>query len=185
MASAGLNLLCAESKKLLVMCLTHNCCLQVSIPGTRHTYRQFKVHKTLRPCRLPLLLHTIHGDENSNSATLLEGHSLYMFATMAYHTNLSWLSFLTDHSSRFDLSDEEIHRLRQLQKANELYYGRGIKWGSPAQNFFCCCCSLFENEKERERGSNLQRQRLASPIAQVLVAQTTQPVQKNRLRDEL
>ena len=42
-----------------------------------------------------------------------------------------------------------------------------------------------EREKERERGSNLWRQRLASPSAQVLVAQTTQPVQKNWLRDEL
>ena len=42
-----------------------------------------------------------------------------------------------------------------------------------------------EREKERERGSNLRRQRLASLTAQVLVAQTTQPVQKNRLRDEL
>ena len=43
----------------------------------------------------------------------------------------------------------------------------------------------FENrEKERERGSDLRRQRLASPTAQVLVAQTTQPVLKNRLRDE-
>ena len=42
-----------------------------------------------------------------------------------------------------------------------------------------------EREKEQERGSNLRRQRLASPTAQVLVAQTTQPVQKNRLRDEL
>ena len=39
-------------------------------------------------------------------------------------------------------------------------------------------------EKERERGS-LRRQRLASPTAQVLGAQTTQPVRKNRLRDEL
>ena len=38
---------------------------------------------------------------------------------------------------------------------------------------------------KRERGSNLRRQRLASPTAQVLVVQTTQPVQKNRLRDEL
>ena len=39
-------------------------------------------------------------------------------------------------------------------------------------------CSLFlENEKEWERGLNLRRQRLASPTAQVLVAQTTQPVQ--------
>ena len=59
------------------------------------------------------------------------------------------------------------------------------------------CCTLLEGEgreentdveereKERERGSNLRRQRLASPTAQVLVAQTTQPVQKNRLRDEL
>ena len=42
-----------------------------------------------------------------------------------------------------------------------------------------------EREKEWERGSNLRRQRLASPTAQVLVAQTTQPVPKNRLRDEL
>ena len=42
-----------------------------------------------------------------------------------------------------------------------------------------------EREKKRERGSNLRRQRLASPTAQVLVAQTTLPVQKNRLRDEL
>ena len=42
-----------------------------------------------------------------------------------------------------------------------------------------------ERIKEWERGSNLRRQRLASPTAQVLVAQTTQPVQKNRLRDEL
>ena len=46
-------------------------------------------------------------------------------------------------------------------------------------------CTLFENEKERERGSNLRRQRLASPAARVIVAQTTRPVQKNRLRDEL
>ena len=36
---------------------------------------------------------------------------------------------------------------------------------------------IEEREKERERGSNLRRQRLASPTAQVLVAQTTQPVQ--------
>ena len=42
-----------------------------------------------------------------------------------------------------------------------------------------------EREKERERGSNLRWQRLASPTAHVLVAQTTQPVRKNRLRDEL
>ena len=44
-----------------------------------------------------------------------------------------------------------------------------------------------ERGKERERGSNLRRRRqhLASPTTQVLVAQTTQPVQKNRLRDEL
>ena len=42
-----------------------------------------------------------------------------------------------------------------------------------------------EREKERKRGSNLRRQHLASPTAQMLVAQTTQPVQKNRLRDEL
>ena len=42
-----------------------------------------------------------------------------------------------------------------------------------------------EREKEREWGSNLWQQRLASPTAQVLVAQTTRPVQKNRLRDEL
>ena len=42
-----------------------------------------------------------------------------------------------------------------------------------------------EREKERERGSNLRRQHLASPTAQVLVAHTTRPVQKNRLRDEL
>ena len=32
-----------------------------------------------------------------------------------------------------------------------------------------------EREKERERGSNLRRQRPASPTAQVLVAQTTRP----------
>ena len=44
---------------------------------------------------------------------------------------------------------------------------------------------VAERKKERERGSNLRRQRLASPTAQVLVAHTTQPVQKNRLRDEL
>ena len=42
-----------------------------------------------------------------------------------------------------------------------------------------------EREKERERGSNLWRQLLASPTVQVLVTQTTQPVLKNRLRDEL
>ena len=42
-----------------------------------------------------------------------------------------------------------------------------------------------EREKERERGSNLPRQRLASPTAQVLVAQTNQPVQKNRLVTKL
>ena len=46
-------------------------------------------------------------------------------------------------------------------------------------------CSLFENEKEQERGSNLRQQCLASPTAHVLVALTTRPVQKNRLRDEL
>ena len=34
-------------------------------------------------------------------------------------------------------------------------------------------CWLFENEKEREQGSNLRRQHLPSPTAQVLVAQTT------------
>ena len=39
--------------------------------------------------------------------------------------------------------------------------------------------------RERERGSNLRRQRLASPTDQVLVAQTTWPVPKNWLRDEL
>ena len=39
-------------------------------------------------------------------------------------------------------------------------------------------CRLFE--KEQESGSNLQRQRLASPTAQVLVAHTTQPVQKKK-----
>ena len=44
---------------------------------------------------------------------------------------------------------------------------------------------IEEREKEREQGSNLRRQRLASPTAQVLVAQTTQPVKKNRLSDEL
>ena len=44
---------------------------------------------------------------------------------------------------------------------------------------------IEKREKERERGSNLRRQRLASPTAPVLVAQTTRPVQKNRLRDEL
>ena len=33
-----------------------------------------------------------------------------------------------------------------------------------------------EREKERERGSNLRRQRLASPTAQVLVAQTTKRI---------
>ena len=42
-----------------------------------------------------------------------------------------------------------------------------------------------EREKERERGSNIRRQRLGSPAAQVLVAQTNWPVQKNRLCDEL
>ena len=36
---------------------------------------------------------------------------------------------------------------------------------------------IEEREKERERGSNLRRQRLASPTAQVLVAQTTQPAE--------
>ena len=45
--------------------------------------------------------------------------------------------------------------------------------------------TVLKKERKRERGSNLRRQRLASPTAQVLVAQTTQPVQKNRLRDEL
>ena len=34
-----------------------------------------------------------------------------------------------------------------------------------------------EREKERERGSNLRRQRLASPTAQVLVTQTIQPAE--------
>ena len=39
---------------------------------------------------------------------------------------------------------------------------------------------VVEREKERERGSNLRRQRLAiaSPTAQVLVAQTTRPVKR-------
>ena len=52
---------------------------------------------------------------------------------------------------------------------------------------FFTCTKVEEREKERERGSNLQRQRqrLASTTAQVLVAQTTQPVLKNRLRGEL
>ena len=44
-------------------------------------------------------------------------------------------------------------------------------------------------QRKRERArvgiSNLRRQCLASPTAQVLVAQTTRPVQKNWLRDEL
>ena len=35
-----------------------------------------------------------------------------------------------------------------------------------------------EREKEREQGSNLRRQRLASPTPQVLVAETNRPVQK-------
>ena len=39
--------------------------------------------------------------------------------------------------------------------------------------------------RERERGSNLRRQRPASPTAQVLVAQTTRAVPKNWLRDQL
>ena len=43
-------------------------------------------------------------------------------------------------------------------------------------DYYTLFCSLFENEKNRERGSNLQRQRLASPTAQVLLAQTTRPV---------
>ena len=43
----------------------------------------------------------------------------------------------------------------------------------------------LKKERKRERGSNLRRQRPASPTAQVLVAQTTRPVQKNRLRGEL
>ena len=38
--------------------------------------------------------------------------------------------------------------------------------------------NVEEREKERDRRSNLRRQRLASPTAQVLVAHTTQPVQK-------
>ena len=61
-----------------------------------------------------------------------------------------------------------------------------IKWSCSScgrkKNFFC---SLFENEKEQERGSNPRWHCLSSPTAQVLVALTTQPVQKNRLRDEL
>ena len=43
---------------------------------------------------------------------------------------------------------------------------------------------LFENEIEREQGSNLRRQDQASRTAQVLVAQTTQPIRKNRRRDQ-
>ena len=35
---------------------------------------------------------------------------------------------------------------------------------------------FLENEKQRERGSNLRRQRQGSPTAQVLVAQTTWPM---------
>ena len=35
-----------------------------------------------------------------------------------------------------------------------------------------------KREKERERGSNLRRQRQTSPTAQVLVAQTTRAVQR-------
>ena len=35
---------------------------------------------------------------------------------------------------------------------------------------------IEEREKERERGSNLRHQRLASPTAQVLVAQTTKRI---------
>ena len=40
-----------------------------------------------------------------------------------------------------------------------------------------------EREKERERGSHLRWQHQASLTAQVLVAQTTQPVQKDGLRE--
>ena len=50
--------------------------------------------------------------------------------------------------------------------------------------------SLFENEKERDRVSNLQgaaAPSLAQPGHSVLlvVAQTTRPVQKNQLREDL
>ena len=41
-------------------------------------------------------------------------------------------------------------------------------------------CSLFENEKERERGSNLRRQRLAIPTAHVLVALTNSAKKVNK-----
>ena len=44
---------------------------------------------------------------------------------------------------------------------------------------------IEERRKWGKRGSILQRQRLASPTAKMVVAQTTRPVQKNRLRDEL
>ena len=42
-----------------------------------------------------------------------------------------------------------------------------------------------KRRKGQERGSNLRRQRLASPPVWMLVAQTTRPLQKKRLRDEL
>ena len=47
------------------------------------------------------------------------------------------------------------------------------------------CFAMFWEWERARGGLNLRRQRLASPTAQMLVAQTTRPVQKNRLRDEL
>ena len=73
--------------------------------------------------------------------------------------------------SNFRLNRPSSHRKNELNN---------IEVGEREENI-----DVEEREKERERGSNLRRQRLASPTAQVLVAQTTQPVQKNRLRDDL
>ena len=57
--------------------------------------------------------------------------------------------------------------------------------GSVGKRWKFLFTKLDVEERERERGSNLRWQRLASPTAQVLVALTTQPVQKNWLHDEL
>ena len=71
-------------------------------------------------------------------------------------------------------------------------------WALLHGHFLKVDCNVLKERREREeeeekrkrrkwqeRGSNLRRQRLASPPAQMLVAQTTRPLQKKRLRDEL
>ena len=85
-----------------------------------------------------------------------------------------WIFYeiFTEDDSLLCLYHDGVKKLKMTKNSNQ---------GGPALNYH----RRWRKKTERERGSNLRRQRLASPTAQVLVAQTTQPVQKNWLRDEL